>query len=490
MKKIFERVSELSTNVDKYKKDTVVQSLPSVASVNRAKKLIEHKCFEEAEKVLLSAAEVNQKDPLVYKYLGAVYEKLGKHELSVENYQLSADLNPNDKVIWQRLGFALMSCKKYEQAEKSFENADKICAANTDNFAGWGMALMKQKKFSEAREKFLQAMNFNKYNFSAVFLCAVMEIKLEMYDKAENKLLFLANVCPNENNSFEFARLKALKNDYDNAIHYAKKSLDYNPNMLPAYILLGQVYAFKYDEENSLKAFETAFEKDLSGVNLYIEWGKALQKFGKYDEAKEKLVKAFEMESDNLEVLANLGLCYVSTKEFEHASPILAKVLEQEPENHVVKQALGIVNFENGDIDTAISYLRNDDEDPVNCFYLAKCFEKQNNASKVRDFYEAAIRLNSAYIDAFIDYSKYLISKQEFAEAQRKLRKAIKFDENNTVLLNLLFYVSYILVKENLCEYNVKETIAIAEKFTNPDLFEYPAQKAELYQLLQDMKEK
>lgn len=490
MKKIFERISELSSSVDKYKKDSVVQSLPSVASVNRAKKMMTQKKYEEAEKVLLEALSLPQKDPLVYKYLGAVYERLGKHELSVENYQLSADLNPNDKIIWQRLGFALMSCQKYEQAEKSFENADKIFPANTDNFAGWGMALMKQKKYSQAREKFLKAIEFDKYNFSAVFLCSVMEIRLEMYDKAENKLIFLANVCPNESNAFEYARLKALKDDYDSAILYAKKSLDYNPKMLPAYILLGQIYAFKYDEENSLKSFETAFEKGLLNANLLLEWGKALQKFGRYDEAKQKFLNALELENDNMEILANLGLCCVLRKEFEQATPILSQVLEKEPQNSVVKQALGIINYEKNDIDTAISYLRNNDESPVNCYYLAKCYEKLNNDTKIRDFYEAAIRLNPSYTQAFVDYSQYLISKKEFSQAQRKLRKAVKFVENNSVLLNLLFYTSYILVKENLCEYNVKETIAIVEKFNNPDLFEYPEQKAELNQLLQDMKEK
>lgn len=490
MKKIFKRISELSLSVDKYKKDSVIQSLPSVACVNRAKKMMAQRKYEDAEKILLEALSLPQEDPLVYKYLGAVYERLGKNELSVENYQTSADLNPNDKIIWQRLGFALMSCCKYEQAEKSFENADKICPGNTDNFAGWGMALMKQKKYSQAREKFLKAMDINKYNFSAVFLCSVVEIKLEMYDKAENKLIFLANVCPNESNAFEYARLKALKEDYDSAILYAKKSLDYNPKMLPAYILLGQIYAFKYDEKNSLKSFEKAFEKGLTNVNLFLEWGKALQKFGRYDDAKQKLLNALEFENDNTEILANLGLCCVSRKEFEEAAPILSKVLEKEPQNSVVKQALGIINYENNDIDNAISYLRKDDENPENCYYLAKCYEKQNNDTKVKDFYEAAIRLNPSYTQAFVDYSQYLISKKEFAEAQRKLRKALKFDEDDSVLLNLLFYVSYILVKENLCEYNVRETIAIAEKFNNPDLFEYPEQKAELNQLLQDMKEK
>ena len=59
--------------------------------------------------------------------------------------------------------------------------------------------------------------------------------------------------------------------------------------------------------------------------------------------------------------------------------------------------------------------------------------------------------------------------------------------ENYILVFNInnqkkMFNVSYTLVKDNLCEYNVKETISIAEKILkiNPDKFEYPEQKLEL----------
>ena len=492
LKNIIDKVKSLNNSVDKFKADTVIQSLPALTYVNRAKVLIEQNKYEEAREILLKALELPQEDALVYKYLGLVYERLGDFEKSVENYQTSADLNPQDRNIWQRLGFALISIGKYENAVKSFENSDRVQANNSDTFTGWGMALMKQHKYTDAHDKFIEAVKHNKYNFSAVFLCAVMEIKLEMYDKAEMKLTFLANVCPNANNTFEFARLKYLKKDYDSAIHYAHKSLDFNPNILPSYILLGQIYALKFDMENSLKYFETAQEKKLTNAALYLEWGKVLEKFEQFDEAILKLLKALEFEPDNIEINSYLGLCYASRKEFDEAQPLLEKVLAKEPENKIVKQALGIVAYEHDDINKALELLRADDEDAVNSYYLAKCYEKMNNDTKVKDYYENAILFNPKYIAAFTDYSRYLISRNEYPEAQRKLRKALKADEHNIILLNLMFYVSYILVKENLCEYNVKETLSIAEKVENIDrnLFEYPEQKAELTAILHNNSER
>ena len=147
IKTIFEKVKNLNSSIDKFKEETVIQSLPSYTYVTRAKALIEKNQFEDAKQILIQALELPQKDPLVYKYLGSVYEKLGDFENSVEAYQTSADLNPQDKLIWQRLGFALMSVKKFENAEKSFENANKIYPGNSDTFTGWGMALMKLQKY-------------------------------------------------------------------------------------------------------------------------------------------------------------------------------------------------------------------------------------------------------------------------------------------------------------------------------------------------------
>lgn len=486
LKIIIDRIKNISKVIDNYKKDTVIQSLPTLTYVNRAKKFIEQNRFLEAELLLNQALSMPQKDSLVYKYLGLVYERTGRFPESVEAYQTSADLNPHDKNIWQRLGFALISIKEYEKAVKAFDNANRVQAGNTDTFTGWGMALMKMNDFAQAREKFERATKINKYNFSAVFLCAVMEIKLNMLDKAESKLSFLANVSPNESNTFEYARLKALKDDLDNAIFYAKKSLQFNKKMLPSYIILGQVYTQKLDEENAMKYFQEAENQDLKTPNLYLEWGKSLVKFEKFDEGKQKLLKAFETDNENLEIMANLGLCCVSRNEFEEAQPLLDKVLEREPENKVVKQALAISAFESGDFEKALGIFRADDEDAVNCFYIAKYYEKSGDDTKTRDYYESALRINPKYIKAYVNYVNYLVSKNDYVEAQRKLRKALKNDENNADILNLMFNVSYILVKENYSEYNLKEAVSIAEKAENLGDFKYPDQKQELERLLQE----
>ena len=496
LENILSKVKSLNTSIDQYKSDTVIQSLPSFAHVNKAKKLIEKGELEKAKQVLIKAMEFPNKDALVYKYLGIIYDKEKKFDKAVAAYQISADWNPQDKNIWQKLGFALIAVNNYVSAEKAFDNANRIAAGNTDTFTGWGMALMKQKRYDEAREKFAAAVKINRYNFSAVFLQAVMDIKLLDYDKAEMKLSFLANVCPNESNTYEFAHLKFLKKDYEGAIRYALKSLDFNPNMLPSYIMLSKLYALDFDKTTAVKYLEIAENRDLIAPTLYLEWASVLEKFKDFEQAKVKLEKLLELDNENRDAVVHNLFCDVCLGEVENIQERFSELTDEEQNSFIGKTILGIFKYNLKDYDAALAKLKasldDNEDDSLNLYYLAKCSEELSNDVKVRDYYEAAVAKNPKYLRAFIDYSKYLINNKNYAEAQRKLRKALKLDDENLELLNLLFNVSYTLVKENLCEYNIKETIAIAQKIENinPESFEYADKKAELSEMLNKQAEK
>ena len=154
IKKILDKIKDLNTSVDTYKKETDNQSIPSVAYVNRAKKLIDKMRYDDAKKVLEEALAITRKDALVYKYLGVCEEKLGNYQASVIDYQKSAELNPQDKNIWHKLGLVQITLRDYEKAELSFVEADKISPINTDIQTGWGMSLFKQKNTTKRMTSF------------------------------------------------------------------------------------------------------------------------------------------------------------------------------------------------------------------------------------------------------------------------------------------------------------------------------------------------
>ena len=486
IKNVVDKIKDLSVSVDSYKKDSIIQSLPVIAIVNKAKKLIDKKMYDEAEKVLKRGLDIAD-DALLYKYLGKIYETQYKFQEAVEYYDCSAKINPQDKEIWLRLGMSQLNNKMIEEAIISFEKANKITPLNTDVQTGWGMALMKQKKYALARDKFLNATKISKYNFTAILLSAIMEIRLCDYESAEMKLKFLAKVAPNESSTYEYANLKLLKSDYRAAEKYAKKSIEINAQMLPSYFVLGEVYSLQKNLEMTEKIFSKALENDLDGENLHFEWGKAYVRFFDYAKAKEHFLISLEKCPVYLD--AKIGLALMNAYEGDFS--LLGELKEKNGENVYIQESIGLERFAAGKFEDAVESfkkaLRTDKKQTYNYLNLARVYQKLENKDKTREYFEKFIRENSEYFEGFLEYAKWLIEIDDIADAQRKLRKADKLICNNVEVLNLLFYTSYRLVKDNICEYNIKEAILIADKVKSFGDFEYEPQRTELENLLTDI---
>jgi tetratricopeptide (TPR) repeat protein len=487
LNKIFNKIKDLSGSVDKYKQDSIIQSLPTVAYVNKAKKLIEKRDYDQAEIVLNKALDISNQDATVYKYLGKIKEVHHDFEQAVTYYETSAKLNQNDKEIWLRLGMCLLNSNNLEESLSSFEKANKVTPLNTDVFTGWGMALMKQKKYALAKDKFIKAFEINKYNYTAILLTAIMEIRLCDYSSAEMKLEFLAKVAPNESSTYEYSRLKLLKSDYQAAETFAQKSIAFNRQMLPAYFVLGEVYSTLKNKDLTQKIFNAALENDLDCETLHFEWGKAYIRFFDYETAGTEFEKALEMKNDYLD--AEIGCALVNS--YKNDFNILDKVKEKNGSNVYIQEAQGVKCYSEEKFEDSIEFfkkaLRTDPKQGYNYINLARCYVKLNDKSKVKDYYEKFITENPEYVQGFIEFAKWLISMNEVAEAQRKLRRAEKVDNDNLEIINLLFFTSYVLAKGNLCEYNIREAISIAQKAESLGGFEYKNEKAELEDILKNI---
>lgn len=487
VKNIIDKIKDLSGSVDNYRQDSIIQSLPTVAYVNKAKKLIDSRKYSEAEEVLKKALDISIQDANVYKYLGKIREIGHNFSDAVEYYQTSSRLNPQDKEIWLRLGMCQLNSKMFEDAIVSFERANKVTPLNTDVFTGWGMALMRLKKYALARDKFLEASKISKYNFTAILLSAIMEIRLCDYDSAEVKLNFLSKVAPNEGSIYEYANLKLLKSDYKEAEKYAKKAIEINKQMLPAYFVLGEVYSIQRDFEKTQEIFVSAMAKGLENETLHFEWGKAYVRFFDFENAKKEFCLALEKQPDYIDAKIGLALINSYCGEFS----LLDELKEKHGSNVYIQESIGLEWFNKGLFEDAAEMfkkaLRTDSKQIYNYLNLARTYQRLQNKSKVKENFEKFISESPWYLNGILEYSKWLIDQGEIAEAQRKLRKAEKLDENNIEVLNLLFFTSYTLVKKNICEYNIKEAILIADKVKSLGQFDYRPQKAELESILKDI---
>ena len=484
VKNVISKIKDLNGSVDTYRQDTIIQSLPTVACVNQAKKLIEEKKLDEAHEILINALDISTQDSRVYKYLGKIAEMKYSFAEAIKYYMSSVVINPQDKEIWLRLGLCQLNHGQAEEALKSFERGNKVTPLNTDILTGWGMALMKLKKYALARDKFVDASKVNKYNFTAILLSAIMEVKLCDYESAEVKLAFLAKVAPNESSNYEYANLKLLKSDYKAAEFYAKRAIEINRQMLPAYLVLGEVYSRQGNLEKAERAFKSALSYDLENEIMRFKWGEAYLRSFEFIKANEQFARALEIAPDYVEARVAMALTESLGGDFSKVD----ELKERYGGNVYMQEAIGLQMWAKGKKEDAVEMfkkaLRTDNRQTFNLLHLARLYEQLNEKNKTREYFEKFTVSNKTYLPALLEYSKWLIKVEDYADAQRKLQKAIKLDKNHIEISNLLFFTSYRLVKDSVCEYNIKEAISLAKKIQQNGEFWYENEKAELEQIL------
>ena len=403
LKNIYQLIKNLNFSVENYKKEAIVQSLPVVAGVNRAKKLIEKKRYDEAEEILLKSLDIAQ-DALVYKYLGKISEERSQFKQAVDYYVKSCLINPEDKEIWLRRGMCELYSGLFENSILSFENANHITPNNTDIYTGWGMAYMRLKKYAHAKDKFLTAARINKYNYTAILLSAVMERRLGDYNSAEEKLQFLVKVAPNESSYYEYANLKLIKSDYDNAEVYAKKALEFNKQMLPAYFILGEIYSIKKESKKTHEIFQTAIENDLDGSILHFEWGKACVRLLDFGTAKKEFLIALKNEENFVDAKTAMALIYAYENNFE----LLNELYEKNSANVYIQEAQGLKYCFENNLDRAIEMfkmaVKTDANQSYNYLHLANIYKKLGDISKTKEYFEKFVQINYHYINGFLEY--------------------------------------------------------------------------------------
>lgn len=484
LKKLYEQIKNINKSVDNYQNDTIIQSLPTVAYVNKAKKFIEEKDYNTAIQILNEALDISDSDPLVYKYLGRISEYNRNFNDSVKYYEKVTKLNSGDKDVWLRLGMCYLYTDLLDKAIAAFELANKLLPMNTDVYTGWGMVFMRQKKYALAKDKFNIAAQISKYNFTAILMSAVMEKRLGEYAIAEEKLRFLVKVAPNEGSLYEYAHLKLFQNKYDEAELYANQTLALNKLMLPAYFILGEVFSIQKDYQKTVDNFKTAERLGLKNSTLYVEWGKALVRLLNFEYAQEIFKNALAIDPCDND--AKIGLALINSYSNDFA--LLENLKDKNQNNVYIKEAIGLQMLCNGEYKNAVEMFKKalsiDKHQTYNYYNLAVAYEKLNDSYKVREYFDKFIQYNPEYAKGLNEYGKWLINVSDFEEAQRKLKKAKKLDADNVDTINMLFLTYHALVKKNFSEYNVKEAISIANKALELGRFDYMPQKQELEQML------
>ena len=208
-------------------------------------------------------------------YLEKTVEFAEKYD---NNEEIAAKANKYLPPLYLRKGNMLIRQEKYEEAVETF---DKALAMDNDLYKvhqGKGLAYLKQEKidkmieeFDIAREKAKAADDQDVIDDinKAIdgYYRPIIEEERMMIDPMEGDYTFLIDICDeaieaNETNGFAYFQAASAYNkmvEYDSAIEYAERGLEYeqNPTITSAlYLELGKAYQNTAQYDKACEAFK------------------------------------------------------------------------------------------------------------------------------------------------------------------------------------------------------------------------------------------
>lgn len=136
--------------------------------------------------------------------------------------------------------------------------------------------------------------------------------------------------------------------NYEQAVHYFKKTIDIHPNHVPSYNNLGYIYNIMGMWDKAIETYKKAITINPNDAPIHHDLGVSLYKKGMFDEAIAEFKKAIALDSEFDLPYHTLGVIYLEKKMFDEAIVVLKKALKTASDDPVVHRNLGLAYKEVG----------------------------------------------------------------------------------------------------------------------------------------------
>ena len=257
-------------------------------------------------------ADAKQKAPFLirpYNNLGEAYDKIGKYDLAIEEFEAALRLNPNYFFALSNLGNIYGKKKEYGQAISYTQKALQQKPDYAPGHYNLAKALHMTGNRDKAMSSYRLAIKYNPYFEEAFFNLGFLAIERKQFEEAiDNFKSFLKMQPRHPKAHFGLATSYAMMGKQEEAKQYYENAIAYDPEFLSPYINL---------------------------ANLHMTTGNTM-------EAK-NLLKMVLLKNPNLAgVHKNLGLILMQEKDMNNASEHFREYLRLMP---TASDALAIKSF-------------------------------------------------------------------------------------------------------------------------------------------------
>jgi len=361
----------------------------------------------DAEKYLKAAINIDNERAEAYSSLGEVYSEQKKYTEAESNFELakkylplskmSDDLEKEEKeLIVEVLSNEAENYIAQGKVDKAIASLTMAKSYDNNNpliFVGLGDAYLARGAFDPAKTNYEQALKIK--NFAAAH--------------------------------YGLGKIAFRQKKYNDALEQHNKATEADPNFAEAYFEKGLIYYLSDKFDPALDAFKKYSELKPGSPRGNIYYAKTQFAKGNFDEALKLLDEVLKIDPKSSE--ANKYVAYIYVE-------------KQDPDSNVVKKYRETA-------DEFFNKVPETDLIPEDFAKRIKLENEKREYTKAGEYFNKAVKLDSAYADAYFEYGKALFNNKQYEDSRLLFKQAVDFG-----ILNLGAYIY-----EGLTYYYLKDYV-------------------------------
>ena len=356
--------------------------------------LLQNDELEEAEKRFQMSIILKPNLLQARKYLAWIYERLGKHEEALKEYNLLLKLKVKDPFIAERA--ALLQnplAPAYKNEISSHKGIPAALKKQPNVHMRIAAIYFEETLYLRALDEFQLVLAADDHKDPHVLMARIYENQGRL-DKAIEEFAILRKLEPKSMDILLYsARLYSLNDKMDVAIELLQNALAMEPENDQIYHSLALAYMSVKENEKAVASMKKALSLNPKKDSYYFELGALLEKSGDFKGAIENMRQAIEINPLHSNAHNFLGYIYaLEGRDLDRALEHLKKALTIQPRNGYFLDSLGWIYFKKGDSEKALTQIQKaliyTDPDPVlydhlgDILFSLKSYDKATGAWK------------------------------------------------------------------------------------------------------------
>ncbi|MFC2168990.1 tetratricopeptide repeat protein [Acidobacteriota bacterium] len=307
--------------------------------------------FSAAVSAYKKILELDPDRPRAQFDLGKIYIAMRRWEDAIPPLEKTAQASPDNLDAYLLIGTAQEQLKAWDKAAEAYEKF--LSSEPPDAWEIWyrlGTCNTRLRQFDKAATAFQQALKEKPDDIKITSDLAETYQKAKQYDKAAEVFAHLAEIKPENSESFYSIIIRMFDEAKmpAKAIEAAKKMIELNPDSDSAVYNLGLMHMRLENFSEAAEAFKRAAEMRPDYDYAWFNLGFSLNKLKRYQEAGDAFKKYVELSPENADAWFFIGISYLMRKMFESSIAPLQKAIQLKPDHAmaIYNLAISFINLQ------------------------------------------------------------------------------------------------------------------------------------------------